>query len=209
MISDVTGILLAGGQSRRMGKDKRFLYVGEDTLLTRSENVLRSVFSSVCIVIAQDSPPLEAEIPVVRDLVPGCGSLGGLFTGLKMSSTEFVFLAACDMPFLESTLIEYLVSKKDGADVVMVRTEEGMQTTHAVYSKKCIPIIEEMLRRGNLKIQELVRDHSLRVRLIEKSEIQGDHHFTKSFINVNTPTDLERAQGIHIEESPKDKVADQ
>ncbi len=83
MISDVTGVLLAGGKSRRMGVDKRFLTVGDRPLLERSRNVLSQIFERVCIVIAQDSPLLEAQIPVVRDLIPSSGSLGGMYTGLQ------------------------------------------------------------------------------------------------------------------------------
>ena len=77
MITDVTGVLLAGGKSRRMGEDKRFLSIGEETLYEHSLAVLRSVFQTVVVVIAQDSPPLSSDVPVWRDLIPGCGSLGG------------------------------------------------------------------------------------------------------------------------------------
>ncbi len=79
---EVTGVLLAGGKSRRMGEDKRYLVVGDQTLLERGLVVLRSIFQEVLVVIAQDSPPLDVDTRVVRDLVPDCGSLGGLYTGL-------------------------------------------------------------------------------------------------------------------------------
>jgi molybdopterin-guanine dinucleotide biosynthesis protein A len=85
MITDVTGVLLAGGKSRRMGEDKRFIRVGQETLFDRSLTVLREVFEAVCVVIAQDSPPLQADVPVVRDLIPDSGSLGGLYTGLRLA----------------------------------------------------------------------------------------------------------------------------
>ena len=101
LISDVTGVLLAGGKSRRMGQDKRFLSVGPGTLYGRSLAVLRAVFEQVVVVVAQDSPSIEAEVPVLRDLIPDCGSLGGLYTGLKQAGTEWVFAVACDMPFLD------------------------------------------------------------------------------------------------------------
>ena len=97
LVSDVTGVLLAGGKSRRMGQDKRVLAVGDETLFVRSLAVLRSVFQRVLIVIAQDSPPIETDAIVLRDLIPECGSLGGLYTGLKEAHTEWVFAAACDM----------------------------------------------------------------------------------------------------------------
>lgn len=197
MIGDVTGILLAGGKSRRMGEDKRFLLIGEQTLFERTLAVLQSIFQTVCVVIAQDSPPLEAEVPVVRDLVAGCGSLGGLYTGLKQAHTEYVFVVACDMPFLNPTLVRYMVSLKDKADIVMVRLEQGLQPTHALYSRRCLPVIEGMLHARQLKIQYLATHPSLHTRLVAESELRKIDHEGLSFINVNTPADLDAARMRH------------
>ena len=97
LIHDVTGVLLAGGKSRRMGQDKRLLAVGNETLYARGLTVLRSVFERVVVVVAQDSSVVECGMPVLRDLIPECGSLGGLYTGLKQSSTDWVFAVACDL----------------------------------------------------------------------------------------------------------------
>ncbi|MDH5667392.1 MAG: molybdenum cofactor guanylyltransferase [Nitrospira sp.] len=202
MISDVTGILLAGGRSRRMGQDKRFLSVGEESLLNRSQRVLRSVFSRVYIVIAQDSENLDAEVPVLRDIVPGCGSLGGLFTGLKNSETSHVFLASCDMPFLSPKVIQFLVTQKESVDIVIVRNDEGLQSTHALYSRKCLPIIADMIHRGRLRIRDLMNHPDLCVRVIEGKEIESIEPLSQSFMNVNTPADLERAQGQTITGGP-------
>lgn len=197
MIGDVTGILLAGGKSRRMGEDKRFLFIGEQTLFERTLAVLRSIFQTVCVVIAQDSPPLEAEVPVFRDLVAGCGSLGGLYTGLKQAHTEYVFVVACDMPFLNPILIRYMVSLRDETDIVMVRLEQGLQPTHALYSRRCLPVIEGMLQARQLKIQYLATHPSLQIRLVAESELRKIDHEGLSFLNVNTPADLDAARMRH------------
>lgn len=197
MIGDVTGILLAGGKSRRMGEDKRFLLVGEQTLFERTLAVLQSIFQTVCVVIAQDSPPLKAEVPVFRDLVAGCGSLGGLYTGLKQAHTEYAFVVACDMPFLNPILVRYLVSLRDKTDIVMVRLEQGLQPTHALYSRRCLPVIEGMLQARQLKIQYLATHQSLHTRLVAESELRKIDHEGLSFINVNTPADLDAARMRH------------
>ncbi len=194
MIGDVTGILLAGGKSRRMGEDKRFLLIGEQTLFERTLALLQSIFQTVCVVIAQDSPPLEAAVPVVRDLVADCGSLGGLYTGLKQAHTEYIFVVACDMPFLNPTLVRHVVSLKGQADIVMVRLEQGLQPTHALYSRRCLPVIEEMLHARHLKIQHLVVHPSLHTRFVTESELRKIDHEGLSFINVNTPADLDAAR---------------
>ncbi|MBH0192587.1 MAG: molybdenum cofactor guanylyltransferase [Nitrospira sp.] len=193
----MTGILLAGGKSKRMGEDKRFLLVGEQTLFERTLAVLRSIFQTVCVVIAQDSPPLEAEVPVFRDLVAGCGSLGGLYTGLKQAHTEYVFVVACDMPFLNPILVRYMVSLRDKTDIVMVRLEQGLQPTHALYSRRCLPVIEGMLHTRQLKIQDLATHQSLHTRLVAESELRKIDHEGLSFINVNTPADLDAARMRH------------
>lgn len=197
MIGDVTGILLAGGKSRRMGEDKRFLLIGEETLFERTLAVLQSIFQTVCVVIAQDSPSLEADVPVVRDLVAGCGSLGGLYTGLRQAHTEYVFVVACDMPFLNPILVRHMVSLKDKTDIVMVRLEQGLQPTHALYSRRCLPVIEGMLQARLLKIQYLATHQSLHTRLVAESELRKIDHEGLSFINVNTPADLDAARMRH------------
>jgi molybdopterin-guanine dinucleotide biosynthesis protein A len=196
MIHDVTGVLLAGGKSRRMGADKRFLAVGEGTLLERSCTVLSEIFERVSIVIAQDSQALEARFPVLRDLVPDCGSLGGLYTGLQHALTTHIFLAACDMPFIHAGLVQHMVDKKNDVDVVLAYWNGRAQPTHAVYSRNCLPIVEQLIQSRNLKIQSLLTNHTLRVRLVTEEEIRTIDVEGRSFLNVNTPSDLDRARSL-------------
>ncbi|MBX3331980.1 MAG: molybdenum cofactor guanylyltransferase [Nitrospira sp.] len=197
MITDVTGVLLAGGKSRRMGEDKRFMLVGQRTLLERSCAVLSELFEQVYVVIAQDSPVLQAEVPVVRDLIPHCGSLGGLYTGLQRAKTQHIFLAACDMPFLNPDVIRYMVRLKDQADIVISRWETRLQPTHAVYGRGCLPVIEEMMNLQNKKIHSMIDHPALRVRLIAESEIREIDRDGRSMFNINTPSDLEQARSVH------------
>lgn len=196
MITDVTGILLAGGKSKRMGEDKRFILVGQKTLFERSCAVLCELFEQVCIVIAQDTPSLQAQVPVVRDLIPDCGSLGGLYTGLRWAKTQHIFLAACDMPFLNQDVIRYMVRQKDQADIVMSRWATRLQPTHAVYGRDCLPVIEEMMTLHNRKIHSMIGHPALRVRLITESEIRQIDHDGRSMFNINTPSDLEQARSV-------------
>ena len=196
MITDVTGVLLAGGKSRRMGEDKRFILVGRRTLFERSCAVLCELFEQVCVVIAQDSPSFQAEVPVVRDLIPDCGSLGGLYTGLRLAKTQHIFLAACDMPFLNPDVIRYMVRLKDQADIVISRWATRLQPTHAVYGRDCLPVIEEMMNLHNRKIHSMIDHPALRVRLIAESEIRQIDHDGRSMFNINTPSDLEQARSV-------------
>mgnify|MGYP001180838605 FL=1 len=193
---DVTGVLLAGGNSRRMGEDKRYLVVGEQTLLERGLAVLRSIFQEVLVVIAQDSPPLDVDVRVVRDLVPDCGSLGGLYTGLTQATTPYIFVVACDMPFLDPAVITQFTSRRASADIVMAKLAARLHPMHALYGKRCLPVVDQMIQARQLKIQGMVSHSSLRVRYVTEADLLTIDPFGRSFHNVNTPADLEVARSL-------------
>jgi molybdopterin-guanine dinucleotide biosynthesis protein A len=193
---EVTGVLLAGGKSRRMGEDKRYLVVGEQTLLERGLGVLRSIFQEVLVVIAQDSPPLGVDARVVRDLVPDCGSLGGLYTGLTQATAPCIFVVACDMPFLNQAVIAQFTSRRATADIVMAKLAARLHPMHALYGKRCLPALEQMIRARQLKIQEIVSHASLRVQYVTEADLLTIDPSGRSFHNVNTPEDLEAARSL-------------
>jgi molybdopterin-guanine dinucleotide biosynthesis protein A len=193
METEVTGVLLAGGKSLRMGQDKRYLIVGEQTLLERGLGVLRSMFHEILVVIAQDSPPLKIDARVVRDLVPDCGSLGGIYTGLTQATTPYIFAVACDMPFLNQAVITQFTNRRDTADIVMARLATRLHPMHALYGKGCLPAMEQMIVARQLKIQELVSHPSLRVQYVTEADLLSIDPSWRSFHNVNTPEDLEAA----------------
>jgi molybdopterin-guanine dinucleotide biosynthesis protein A len=190
---EVTGVLLAGGKSRRMGEDKRYLVVGEQTLLERGLGVLRSMFHEVLVVIAQDSAPLDIDARVVRDLVPDCGSLGGIYTGLTQATSPYIFAVACDMPFLNQAVITQFTNRRDTADIVMARLATRLHPMHALYGKGCLSAMEQMIVARQLKIQELVSHASLRVQYVTEADLLSIDPSWRSFHNVNTPEDLEAA----------------
>ncbi len=194
MITDVTGVLLAGGKSRRMGEDKRFILVGQETLFDRSLTVLRELFEEVCVVIAQDTPPLQTEVPVVRDLISHCGSLGGLYTGLRLAKTQHIFVVACDMPFLNPDVVRHMVQLKNSADIVISRWATRLQPTHAVYGRNCLPVIEEMMTLQNRKIHSMIDHPALRVCVVPEAKIRQIDPNGRSMFNINTPSDLEQAR---------------
>jgi molybdopterin-guanine dinucleotide biosynthesis protein A len=202
---EVTGVLLAGGKSRRMGEDKRCLVVGEQTLLERGLVVLRSIFQEVLVVIAQDSPPLDVAARVVRDLVPDCGSLGGLYTGLTQATAPCIFVVACDMPFLDQAVIAQFTSRRATADIVMAKLAARLHPMHALYGKRCLPALEQMIRARQLKIQEMVSHASLRVRYVTEADLLILDPFGRSFQNVNTPADLEVARSLLARVPPSEQ----
>lgn len=194
---NVSGVILAGGKSRRMGEDKRFLLVSEATLLDRTVSVMAKLFSEVLIVIAQDSPPLTvAGCTVYRDLIAECGSLGGLYTGLAQAAGDRIFVVACDMPFLNPDLIRWFVARDPAADIVMAQLPDGLQPLHAVYGKRVVPVFERMATSHELKIRNIASDPSLRITVVSPAEWGERDPLARSFQNVNTPADLEAARAV-------------
>ncbi|BFU93892.1 MAG: putative molybdenum cofactor guanylyltransferase [Nitrospira sp.] len=196
MITEVTGILLAGGKSRRMGEDKRFVEIGTRTLLERSLDILRSVFQDVMIVIAQDSPELPSVVPVARDLVADCGSLGGLYTGLKRARTSRIFVVACDMPFFNQETVRYFVDLKGEADIVMAKLDNGWHPMHALYGRRCLPVMESLMAAKDLRIHRLVEDPVLKSHVVTAEDLKLIDPDGRAFVNINTPADLESARSI-------------
>jgi molybdopterin-guanine dinucleotide biosynthesis protein A len=158
--------------------------------------VLQSIFCEVLVVIAQDSPPLSIDARVVRDLVPDCGSLGGLYTGLTQATTPYIFVVACDMPFLNQTVIAQFTNRRATADIVIAKLDDRLHPMHALYSKRCLPALEQMIRGRQLKIQEIVSQSSLRVRYVTEADLLTIDPSGRSFYNVNTMADLEAARSL-------------
>lgn len=148
----MTGIVLAGGKSSRMGANKAFIEFGGKRLIETTVDCLKALFPEV-LIIAND-PPLYAYlgVKVASDLIPDSGSLGGIYTGLSTASHPACFFVACDMPFLNAELIKLLVREAEGWDAVVPRVRGELQPLHAVYAKSCLPLMKESIDASVLKI---------------------------------------------------------
>jgi molybdopterin-guanine dinucleotide biosynthesis protein A len=116
-----------------------------------------------------------------------------LYTGIKEASYPFVFVVACDMPFLNSSSISRICALPE-SDVVMVKLSTGFQPLHGRYSKRCSPIMEQMIQEGKLRIQSLINYSSISVHLLEESMFKDIDPHCYSFMNINTPSDFEFAR---------------
>ncbi len=191
---DITCIILAGGRSRRMGRDKAFIQVAGVRLFDYVYSRCRSFFSEVVVVTNWPRQFQGYHALIVADEVQGAGSLGGLYTGLLWAKHYYAFCVACDMPFLRPEVIAHLVAKKNNYDVVIPKTKEGLEPLHALYSKKCIEPIKTLLDSGRFKITEFLP--KVRVRYCEEEEIRMLDPSLSSFININTKKDLLKVQEL-------------
>lgn len=191
----VTGVVLAGGRSRRMGRDKARIPVAGRPLLTRALDALAPVCDERLVI---GPPEREQEVPpgvrVVQDRIPDVGPLGGIYTALSEAGRPLALVVACDMPFLNPALLGHLISLADGYDVVLPRTAEGGHQTHAVYAHTCLTAVEAQLQRGQYRIDRFF--DAVRVRYVDNDELRAYDPDLLSLFNVNTPEDLERAEAI-------------
>jgi molybdenum cofactor guanylyltransferase len=193
----VTGVVQAGGKSTRMGgQPKALIPLGGRSIVERVVAALTPVVDDLLIVT--NTPELYAflGLPMVADVYPDHGSLGGIYSGLRAAG-QIAFTVACDMPFLHPEIIRLVVARAGEGDVVIPRVGEQLETLHAAYSKACLPPIEERLRAGRLKIVGFFD----RVRVVEigEAEVARFRDPAVAFMNVNTPDELERARALVAE----------
>lgn len=189
-----SGVILAGGASRRMGRDKAHLPWRNVTLVQHIVETLRACTDELILVVKDRRMFEGLRVRVVEDLVPDAHALGGLYTGLKVSAHERCFVCTCDAPFLNTKLIKALIRQVDGWDMVIPRTHEGLQPLHAVYKKSVLPAIEEQLHMRQWSLHAVVP--KVRAHVIEPEQIERFDPGSRSFVNINTPEDYERARGL-------------
>lgn len=189
-----SGIILAGGQGMRMGRDKARLPWGGTTLIEQSVATLRGVVSEVLVVVKDARGFRHVQARVVEDLVPDAHALGGLYTGLSLAANDRCFACACDAPLLNPALIRFLIQQADGWDLVIPRTREGLQPLHAVYRKSVLPAIEQQLRMRRWDLCTLAPN--VRARIIGPGQIARLDPGALSFFNINTPQDYATARRL-------------
>ena len=193
----VSGVVLAGGQSKRIGANKAFLDVGGRPIIERVLEQMSLVAQEVFLVANALDEYAHLDYPIVPDVFPGKGALGGVYSGLKAARNPQVLVVGCDMPFLSAALLRYMILLTPGYDIVAPRTEKGIEPLHALYAKACLPTMERMLQHNDLKIVAFYSQ--FRVRYVEQSEVEVLDPRHLSFFNVNTLDDLEWARGMAIE----------
>ena len=193
--SGVTAVVLAGGMSRRLGRNKALEPFEGEPLIRRVIARMGQVGESVSVIVNEPERVHELNLPVgvtsSVDRYPGKGSLGGIVTGLLTSATDWSAFCACDMPFVNTRLYRHLTSLRDGYDAVVPVVEGRPEPTHALYSRVCIGPIEGRIRADDLKISSFFSE--VRVRLVPEDEIRRFDPDLLSFFNVNTQEDLETA----------------
>lgn len=193
-MKSVTGVILAGGKSLRMGTNKAALKIGGRKMLDRVVEELSGVLSEIIVVAGEAEPYRYLGLPVVGDIYPGCGPLGGIHAGLVTAKTPYIFVVGCDMPFIKGGLISCLSVLAGGYDVIIPRDGEYVEPLFALYGKGCIIPIEKRLKESRYKITGFFPE--VRVKYIDRQELACAYDIGNIFTNVNTPAELDRARRI-------------
>ncbi|MFQ5641204.1 MAG: molybdenum cofactor guanylyltransferase [bacterium] len=172
--------ILAGGQSRRMGRNKALLKKDGQTLIERVISALPAKREDIKIVACASHDYDFLSIPVIPDRIPGLGPIGGIHAGLTDSGYQANFFVACDLPFISCELIEKILKNYAGQDVFGVRSNRGREPLCTVYSKRCLPAIESQIQTEDYSLHNLFELLDAEFMLVEDPKL---------FTNLNTQQD--------------------
>lgn len=190
----LAGLVLCGGGSTRMRRDKALIPVGGQPLVLHVAGLLRQVADPVFLAPGRPGRLGSLGYGEVADTVPGSGPLGGLVAGLAASPHPLTAVVAVDMPFASPALLRRLADLHGDEDAVVPRTGGRPEPLHAVYAALALPILRVALNEGRLTLHALLS--SLRVRWVDEREWRAADPTGRFAMNINREEDLGPLQGI-------------
>ena len=193
---NISAYVLAGGKSSRMGADKGLVLFREKPMVQYVLDVLNANFNKTTII----SPNQDYErfgYEVIADIIPDIGPAGGIYTAMKHASTNKIFIISCDMPFITSKVVCFLVENSRSAQICLSLSDVSVQPLPGVYSTDCAEKWEELVKQGNYKLRDLVTH--FRLKTIETKNMFGLSDVL--FMNINDKQQLEHAVNLHIDEN--------
>ena len=196
-------IVLAGGKSSRLGREKVIEKVGDKSLLQWVIDCLSTLDCEIIVVLGKDRDfPRFIDYPKLKttiDIHPDRGPIGGIHAGLKKSESFYNIIVAADMPFLNIDLLSYMIELANGFDVVIPRLDNFVEPLHAIYTKDCLQQIENLLSRDISSLLQLFP--LLKVKYLDSNNIDRFDPGHLSFLNVNTEADLVKARRLAADTS--------
>jgi molybdopterin-guanine dinucleotide biosynthesis protein A len=181
----ITGIILAGGKSLRMGTDKTFIKIDGKTILARAIELIQPFCDS--LLISSSNPAHEKfAYKIVPDEIKDCGPLGGIYSCLKKSETEWNFVISVDSAYVEPGFIQFLITEIGNFDAVVPIHSKGKEPLIALFHKNSLAEIEKMLKSGNFKMHNLF--NVINTQLVDAQK--WVEKYPKLFRNLNRPEDL-------------------
>lgn len=192
MTGGVTVAIQAGGKSARMGVDKSFVLFQGRPMIEIVRDSVAGLGDELILITNKPDQYAHLGLPMYGDVYPEHGPLGGIYTALYYARFPHTLVVACDMPWLQRPLLAYMLSLRDTADIIAPRWDRFPEPLHAVYGKACLGPIEENLKAQRLKITGFYG--RVNVRFVDREEIARFDPEGRSFVNVNTPEELDASQ---------------
>ena len=203
MYNDITGIILSGGKSTRMGQDKSFLKFGNQTVIEHISELMKSIFKDVIIITNDPEKYKSLGLKCYEDILKGIGPLGGIHSGLTHSENELNFIISCDIPFITNDVIEFIINQKKDNDIVVTRADGFIQQLCGLYRKRLLPKINEMIsesienetrnvdqNKRKCKVLSLIDRVDTKIIDIEKEFL---NYKPGTFFNMNKPDEYDLA----------------
>ncbi len=190
-------VIQAGGESRRIGRDKALLPFLGKPLILQPLTRLAGIADEVLVTSNQPENFLFLGLHPVPDLLPGAGALGGLYTALSAAGHEYVAVVACDMPFASPALFAYelMRMRELAADAIVPRTADGIEPFHAIYrGEACLPHMRSALEAGKRRVDAWFKE--VNIHYLDQAEISPYDPEGLAFLNINTLEELTRAEQI-------------
>jgi len=187
--ADITGVVLVGGKSSRMGENKALMRFGDKTFVERAIHLLQQTFENV-IISANESGVYDfVGLPIVGDVYRGCGPLAGLHAAMTSAGKSDIFVMSCDLPFVDESVVRRILDNSSGAELIVAGDPTGVQPLCGLYRQSSMRIIEGQLRVKEYSVLKLVQHMKGRVILFEEQK-------SNRFININTPADYNSAVAL-------------
>jgi molybdopterin-guanine dinucleotide biosynthesis protein A len=186
-IAGVTGVILAGGESSRMGSNKALLPYRGGRFIESIYRQLSGLFDEVLVVTNTPEQYAFLGCRMVSDIYHGMGALAGLHAGVVNSRTPHIFSVACDMPYLNDSLIRALVARRHQGDVIIPESDDGLEPLHAVYCRSCIPAMDAALQAGKRRLVSFYSE--IQAVIFPGNTVRFVDPDLNSFRNINTPED--------------------
>jgi molybdopterin-guanine dinucleotide biosynthesis protein A len=182
---DITGIVLSGGKSKRMGNDKAIVQFDGKTFIQHSIDALTPLSNTVFIV-SNSSEHDAFNIKRFNDIIENSGPLAGIYTGLYYSKTPYNIILSCDIPLIHNSVLEQLITQySDEYDVVLVKSKQKTMPLIALYHKRCLDMCLRLLYSGEKRLSEFINQLHSRTIILEQN-------LEKHTANINTPHELKQ-----------------
>lgn len=187
--SDITGVILAGGRSSRMGQDKALLMYKDKPFIQHIAETLKQVFEKVIIISDDTGAYIFLNIPIYEDIYKNCGPLSGIHSGFINSTTENIFITSCDVPFINSIAVQYILDHHSQSDATVFSIDQHIQPLFGVYNRSCFMKLENHLEQKQYSVLQFFNNIPTNVIQLKSSLAIA---FSENLKNVNNPEDYQQ-----------------